>query len=76
MATIVMIEPSTGNMDRYEIGGSAFRHTHSCTYGKPLTFTQKIIDQFRQMPDARYAVEPPPRPTNPPAGAGTVRIAA
>lgn len=76
MATIVVLEPSSGAMDRYEIGGSAFRHTHACTFDGPVTFSQKIVDQFRLQPDARFAVEPPPRPTNPPAGAGIVRIAA
>lgn len=76
MATIVIIEPSTGNMDRYEIGGSAFRHTHSATYGEAVTFTPKLVEDFRLMPDAHFAVEPPPKPTNPPAAAGIVRIAA
>lgn len=76
MATIVVIEAATGNMDRYEIGGSAHRHTHSATYGKSITFTPKVVEQFRTMPDPKFAVEPPPRPTNPPAGAGTARVAA
>lgn len=76
MATIVTLEAATGDMNRYEIGGSSYRHTHSCTYGKPVSFTAKVVEQFRLMPDPKFAVEPPPRPTNPPASAGTARVAA
>ena len=76
MATIVSIDAHNGELQRYEIGGSAYRLTHACTFGEPVTFNAKTVEQFRLMPDARFAVEPPPRPTNPSANAGTARIAA
>jgi hypothetical protein len=76
MATLVLVDARQGSLDRYEIGGSTYRKTHAATLDGEFHFTPKMVEDFRLMPDARFALEPPPRPTNPPAGAGTVRIAA
>ncbi len=80
MATIVSIDPHEGCLRRYEIGGESYRLTHIAhapdALPRPVVFSAKIIEDFRLMPDPAFAIEPPPRPTNPPAAAGVVRIAA
>lgn len=71
MASIVVIDANNGSLDRYEIGGEAVRKTHACTLGEKCYFTPEIIETFRLNPSPEFAVDPPPRPTNSPAGAGT-----
>lgn len=76
MATLVTTDSAEGWIRRYETGGEKARLTHSACFGGPVTFTPNIIEQFRIYPDPQFAVDPPPRPTGPPAGAGTVQRAA
>ena len=80
MATIVSIDPHEGCLRRYEIGGEAYRLTHMAhapeDYPRPVIFSAKVVEEFRILPDEEFSVEPPPRPTNPPAAAGRVAIAA
>lgn len=74
MATLVSIEAYSGTLRRYEIGETVARLTHFWSLGRPATFLREVIDSFRTNPDASLSVEPPPRPTNPPAGAGTATL--
>ncbi len=80
MATVVSVSPYEGVLRRYEIGGEACRLTHIAhapeDMGRPVVFSVKVIEDFRLMPDPAFAVEPPPRPTNPPAAAGRIAAAA
>jgi len=77
MATVIVVDTASGSMDRFEMGGSCARKTHSCkSFDLIDEDAAKALRLFRQMPDNKYSVEPPPSPTNPPAGAGIVRIAA
>lgn len=76
MATLVSVEAYSGTLRRYEVGGQIARLTHQCTIGKPCSFTKGVVEEFRLRPDAHFSVEPPPRPTGPPAGAGTILKAA
>jgi hypothetical protein len=77
MATIVCVDANVGSLTRYEIGGSAVRKTHACISPVlPVTFSAKVVEGFRLMPDKEFAVEPPPRPTNPPAAAGAIQMRA
>lgn len=76
MATIVSVNAHHGALRRYEIGGSKARLTHVASIDEPCTFTATVVEDFRLMPDKRFAVEPPPRPTNPPAAAGRMALAA
>lgn len=80
MATVVSIDAHEGCLRRYEIGGQEYRLTHmahvSEEYTRPVIFSAKIVEEFRILPDEEFSVDPPPRPTNPPAAAGRVAIAA
>lgn len=76
MASLVVIEASTGSINRYEVGGVAIRRTHGATLDKPVDFMKDQIESFRVNPPNEFSVDPPPRPTNPPANAGSARIAA
>jgi hypothetical protein len=78
MATLVCVDANVGSLARYETGGTKVRLTHACIANPPgpRTFTPKVVEGFRLMPDKEFAVEPPPRPTNPPAAAGAVALAA
>jgi hypothetical protein len=74
MATLVSVESYSGTLTRYEVGGQCARATHRCSAYSPVSFTPKVVEDFRLRPDPRFAIDPGPRPTNPPASAG--RIAA
>lgn len=75
MSTWVTVDCISGELERLEIGGSAYRKTHRATpKGGPTVLTPRMIEQFRVWPDPEFSLDPPPRPTNPPASAG--RIAA
>jgi hypothetical protein len=68
--TLVSVESYSGTLRRYEVGGQTARLTHMFSYGRPLTFSALVVENFRIRPDARDSVDPGPRPTNPPANAG------
>lgn len=74
MSTLVMVDARAGTLDRFETGGSHFRRTHAATHDGPFDFTPKMVEDFRLMPDEKFSLTPPPRPTSPPACAGTARI--
>lgn len=76
VATLVLVEAASGSLNRYETGGSKVRRTHGCTYGQQVTFTPKVVEEFRIWPSPEFAVDPPPRPTGPPSGVGTIQRAA
>lgn len=76
MATLVCAEMESGTLTRYETGGSAVRPTHRCTAGKRVTFTAGLIQGFRLNPPDEFRLDPPPRPTGPPSGVGTILKAA
>ena len=76
VASIVLVEAETGTLTRYEIGGSTFRKTHCCWLNQVVTFTKRVVENFRLHPSLDFAIEPGPQPTPPNAGAGTVRKAA
>lgn len=77
MATIVTVNSHDGVLSRYVLGRQRWRLTHSALApNAPVIFTAKVVEDFRLMPDPHFSVEPPPRPTNPPAAAGRVAIAA
>lgn len=75
MSSLVCVDAHVGSLTRFEVGGSAIRRTHEYHHGEPATFTREVVEYFRLHPDQKWAVEPPPRPTNPPASAGRVKIA-
>lgn len=80
MAAVVSIDTQSMVLERYEIGGSNVRRTHSCelqqlaetlpALAEYSNAAFRLVMTFRVMPDKRFAVEPPPKPTNPPAAAG------
>lgn len=76
MATLVSVETKTGTLTRYEVGGSAVRITHRCSMNRAASIPPEVVASFRTNPPDDFSLEPPPRPTSPPAGAGTVRAAA
>lgn len=55
MATLVLVDARQGSLDRYEIGGSTYRKTHAATLDGAFHFTPKMVEDFRLMPDARFA---------------------
>lgn len=75
MVTLVLIDTDDGALTRIETGGEIFRKTH---YAVPkdgaAALTAKMVQNFRLMPDDEFSLTPPPKPTSPPAGAGTVRL--
>lgn len=74
---VVYADHEAGVLNRYETGGECVRRTHSYCHGAPVAaFGWEVMQEMRLNPPDYCAVEPPPRPTNPPASAGTVRIAA
>lgn len=73
MPALVSVDTDAKELRRYECGGEIARPTHICVSDEPAT--AKEIEWFRRWPDSRFAVEPGPRPTNPPAGAGLIRAA-
>ena len=79
MATVVSVDPHEGILRRYEIGGESYRITHIAhapeEIERPVIFSAKVVEDFRIWPDPKFEVEPPPRPTNPPAAVG-IAIAA
>ena len=70
-SALVSVEPSTGSMIRYEIGGPQRRKTHAATLGKAATFTQEVVEQFRRFPPSEFYVGPdiPTPGGNTPSGA-------
>ena len=76
MATLVLIEDETGTLTRYETGGSAVRKTHRCSLGYSADIAPKVVEHFRLTPPDEFSIDPPPRPTGPPSGVGTIRQAA
>ena len=74
MATLVSVEAYSGTLRRYECGGEIARLSHFLSIGRPSTFTKQVIEEFRTRPDPSWSVDPPPRPTSPPAGAGTINL--
>lgn len=77
MATLIRIDLDDRRASRYEAGGSAIRRTHEYIHDTEVSaFDWDWIQFFRCDPPEEYTIEPGPRPTNPPAGAGTARIAA
>lgn len=77
MASIVLVDAHAGKLDRFEMGGQAFRRTHGAqTEEHPYEFTAAVVEEFRVNPPEWARVEPTPEPTGPTCGAGTVRKAA
>lgn len=74
MATLVSVEAYSGTLRRYETAPGLARLTHQCTIGKPCSFTKSVVEEFRLRPDAHFSVDPPPRPTGPPASVGTATM--
>lgn len=80
MATIVCVDARQGSLDRYEIGGSQARKTHSCNFSElanslpAIDSLLRLVQTFRVQPDPKFVVEPPPTPTNPPASAGIIQL--
>jgi hypothetical protein len=68
MATLVLVDAHTGTLDRFETGGTLARKTHSATNDGPVSFTAKMVEAFRLMPDERFSLTPPPSPTSPTSG--------
>jgi hypothetical protein len=71
MATLVFADHRTGTLSRYEVRGEAARLTHQIVTGKPTIFSWNAIQEMRKNPADEWKVDPDPRPTMPPAGAGT-----
>jgi hypothetical protein len=68
---LVSVEPSTGTLQRYDVTPPALidfdkagklrtphkRHlTHTATSGQPETFSAQVVEDFRTLPDAEFAV--------------------
>ena len=66
-----------GRASRYECGGECVRKTHEYQHDRPVSaFDWAWLQEFRTNPPDWTKIEPPPRPTNSPAGAGIIGIAA
>jgi len=63
MTTLVIVDSSKGDLDRYECGGTHVRKTHSCTAERVVTFTIKAVEGFRLDPPEWSAVGSAPEPT-------------
>lgn len=73
MASLVCIDTETGSLSRYECGGSTVRKTHfAIPNAGSSSLTVALIESFRSNPPDEFNLDPPPRPTNSPAGAGTI----
>lgn len=81
MATLVTIDAHNGLLRRYEVGGEAVRKTHEYAHRgqdgefAPATFTQAAVERMRLDPPDEFRLDPPPRPTMPPASAGRGSLA-
>lgn len=53
---LVSVEPSTGTLRRYEVGGERPRLTHSATCDGPCSFSANVVEEFRKSPDDEFAV--------------------
>lgn len=53
---LVSVEPASGTLRRYEVGGERPRLTHTATSGEPETFSAGVVEDFRKSPDDKFAV--------------------
>lgn len=80
MASFVVIDAKEMSLTRFEVGGEKIRKTHAIVLDEKQKklfkeFDAESVAIFRINPPDWAKVDPPPRPTNPPSGAGTVRKA-
>lgn len=76
MKAVVLVSTShfETSLTRIESGGECFRATHRYSFPARANVSERLCEEFRLMPDPEYSLDPPPRPTNPPQGAGTATL--
>lgn len=72
---LVSVNPHQGKLRRFECKDGKKVLTHLASIDKPVTFTAKVIEDFRLMPDDCFKVGEPPRPPCPPTMTGVARAA-
>lgn len=68
MSSLVSVDCKSGQLHRYEAGGSEKRLTHKATpIEGPDALSPQLVENFRLYPPAEFRVEPPQGPSLPPA---------